>query len=233
MSDTENKLLERIAALEGKLSAPPAGQSFDKRKATLNPIGYFKELGMDITHLSRHFVANALGKDCPPELSAMVQMGPQIAATSHLEELVTSLSRKVDQLATRQSVDSLKTKPVDHAKYPTLAAAVKADPSILDRELASIGDTVSPEEALKKVEEKLSTYAKAFNFKPPSSQDTNKTETIQNPDGSAIKSDITPATVPSGEVPPLLPNSSGGVFTADEHERLKNAVLRKNNLLTS
>lgn len=233
MSDTESKLLARIAALETQLapSKKNDGPSFDKRKATLDPISYFKEMGLDVQHLSRHFVANALGKDCPPELSAMVQMGPQIAATSHLEELVTSLSRKVEELSNVHRAASIETKTVDQAKYPTLAAAMKNDPALLKRELSTIGDIADHEKAFEKIEEKLKPYASAFGFKPSSDPAKSTSETIQNPDGSTIKSDNKPASALNGEVPPLLTSGSGnGAMTADEHDRLKSAILKKYNL---
>ena len=243
MSEDTSKLLERIAALESQLA--PARKSegqpaFDKREAAINPIAYLKKMGMSVTelqHMSRHFVADALGKDCPPELSAMVQMGPQIAATSRMEELVNSLSRKVDELSNVHKVASVKTQTVDPVKYPTLAAAVKGDSSILERELAKLGDIADPAAAFKKIEEALAPYAKAFGFKTPATtvdSSTNNTTSIQNPDGSTITQEIKPASAFSGEVPSLLGSgSNNGAMTADEHERLKSAILKKHNLLDS
>lgn len=231
MSDTESKLLERIAALETQLAPTRKNADkpvFDLRAATLNPIHYLQSLGLDIQHTSRHFVANALGKDCPPDLAAMVQMGPQIAATSHLEALVTSLSRKVDDLVSGVQKDkmvaSAKTTTVDPVKYPTLASAHKTDSSLLERELASLGDIADKDSALKMIEDKLSQYAKAFNFKPAAAS-TNATETIQNPDGTT-KSEFKPANSFSSEVPPLLPNASGAM-NPEKDEQLKQAILNK------
>lgn len=235
MSDDTAKLLERIAALEARhstASKPAEGTGFDKKRMTLDPINYLREQGIDIEHIGRHFVANALGKDCPPQLSAMVQMGPQIAAQSQLSEQLAALSRKVDELTSKTSAASLKNQTVDPAKYPTLAAAVKADSSILERELAKIGDVADPAKAFEKIESNLAPYAKAFGFKPTtgSAQDSHSTTSIHNPDGSPVSSEIRPASALSGEVPSLLGHASTGAVTADEHERLKSAVLKKYNL---
>lgn len=236
MSDETTKLLERLAALEAKLSAnkaePASGVMFDKRRATLDPIGYFKELGLDNKHIARHYVADTLGKDCPPELATMVQIGPQIAATSHLEEQLASLSRKVEEVIKGTKTASLKTTTVDSAKYPTLAAAIKADSTILDRELAKIGDVADTSVAFAKIEENLAPYAKAFGFKTPTTpSDSHAHTSLQTPDGGPVKPEIKPASALAGEVPSLLATPSSGALTADEHDRLKSAVLKKHNLV--
>lgn len=238
MSDTESKLLERIASLESELAASRKDKDkpvFDRKRATLDPIAYFKEQGLDVQHLSRHFVASALGKDCPPELAAMVQMGPQIAATSHLEELVNNLSRNVEKILEkdkqRELVASVKNTTVDQVKYPTLASAVKTDPSILERELSAIGSTADSTEALAKIEQKLLPYAKAFGWKPPE----NSENTSGKSDTTTVdtKSAINPATngTTGSEVPPLV-QLAPGAFTDEDHQKLKAAVLKRYNAIT-
>lgn len=232
MSDTENKLLERIASLESRLSGKDKETSgLDKRKATLDPVKYFQEQGLDIAHLSRHFVAHALGKECPPQLAAMVQMGPQIAATSHLEELVTSLSQKVDSMLekekSREVVASVKSTTVDSAKYPTLAAAMKSDPKFLEMELASLGELADTASALEKIEKKISPYAKAFGFK-------SSTDTSQNKSESGTITETTPEFKSANnglsgtEVPPLV-NLAPGAWSEDDHIKVKEAILKKYN----
>lgn len=242
MSDTENKLLERLAALENELSGKRRDDgkpTFDKRRATLDPINYFREQGLDVEHLSRHFVANAMGKDCPPQLAAMVQMGPQIAATSNLEALVQSLAETVkgivDKTNHSELVASVKNTTVDPSKYPTLAAAVKTDPTLLDNEIKSLGKIADSSKAFEQIEAKLAPYAKAFGFVAPKQQPTPGSE---NKTGESSTSTIT-ETKPefrsanqglSGtEVPPLIPDATG-VMTDDMQEKLKNAVLKKYNL---
>jgi len=235
MSDTENKLLERVAALESELSSKRKSDTsgFDARRAALDPINYFKEKGLDIEHLSRHFVANAMGKDCPPQLAAMVQMGPQIAATSHLEQLVTSLAETVKGIVEKDNhrdlVASVKKENVDASKYPTLAAAIKADPNILDSEIRSLGKIADPSKTFELIEQKMAPYAKVFGFKPtpPSSENKDKgdsqTSTITETKPEFKSANQGTAGV---EVPPLIPDSSG-IMTEELHEKIKNAVLKK------
>lgn len=228
----ETKLLERIASLESKLSEGnkiAEKNGFDVRRATIDPLNYFKEKGVDVEHLTRVFVANAMGKDCPPHLATMAQMGPQIAATSHLEQLVTSLATKVDSLVkareTEGLVASVKNTKVDPSKYPTLAAAIKTDPTILDKELKSLGDIADPAKAFESIETKLAPYAKAFGFTAPTpeSKNTGDVGTM-----SETKPEFKSANQGTAgiEVPPLLPDSQG-VMDDDAKEKLKQAVLKK------
>lgn len=237
MSDTENKLLERLAALENELSGKRQNDGkpvFDKRRATLDPINYFREQGLDVEHLSRHFVANAMGKDCPPQLAAMVQMGPQIAATSNLEALVQSLAETVkgivDKTNHSELVASVKNSTVDPSKYPTLAAAIKTDPTLLDNEIKSLGKIADSSKAFEQIEAKLVPYAKAFGFKPqpttPSENKSSTTGTITetSPDFKSANQGLAGTEVPS------LISEATGVMTDDMSEKLKNAVLKKYNL---
>lgn len=236
MSDTEKALLDRIASLESKLAPQRKDDGkpvFDKRKAELDPINYFKSMGLDVTHMARHFVANALGKDCPPELSTMVQMGPQIIAQSNLEELVTSLSRKVDELTesskSKEVALSMKSTPVDSSKYPTLAAAIKANPDLLDQEMKTLGKIADPDEAYRKLEDKLSPYARAFGFKPPSPNSSKSGETSNTTDITETRPDFRPANngTTGSEVPPLIgPGSGNSSYEGVDHD-LKAAVLKK------
>lgn len=236
MSDTENKLLERVAALESELSIKRKNDGLDVRRATLDPLNYFKEKGLDVDHMTRVFVANAMGKSAPPELTAMVQQGPQILATSNLEKMVQSLAETVkaivDKDKANELVASVKNTTVDPSKYPTLAAAIKTNPSILDSELKSLGTIADSTKALELIENKLSPYAKAFGWKPPVS------ESKKDESSTEIKSDTTTITdtqpqfrsanqgTSGSEVPPLL-TGDNGVMTEDMHEKLKNAVLKK------
>jgi hypothetical protein len=237
MSDTENKLLERLAALENELSGKRKDDGkpvFDKRRATLDPINYFREQGLDVDHLSRHFVANAMGKDCPPQLAAMVQMGPQIAATSNLESLVQSLAETVKGLVDKSKeteiAASVKNTPVDPSKYPTLAAAIKTDPSLLDNEIKSMGKIADSTKVYEQIEAKLAPYAKAFGFKPTPVSENKSGESITSTIGDT-KPEFRSANqgLSGAEVPPLIPDSTG-VLTEDMNEKLKSAVLKKYNL---
>jgi hypothetical protein len=236
MSDDTKALLDRIASLETQLSPQRKDDGkpvFDLRKAQLDPINYFKKMGMDVTQLTRHFVANALGKDCPPELSAMVQMGPQIVAQSNLEELTASLSRKVEQLTekleARETAQSLKNTPVDPSKYPTLSAAVKANPELLEQEMKSLGKIADPDEAYKKLEDKLSPYAKAFGFKPPSPDSSKSGETSNTTTVTETRPDFRPANngTTGSEVPSLFSGSSSSSPYEGVDNELKAAVLKK------
>lgn len=242
MSDIENKLLERVAALEAELSGKrkaPDGPVFDKRKATLDPLNYFKEQGIDTDHLTRVFVANAMGKDCPPQLAAMVQQGPQIVATSNLEAMVKSLAETVQTIVEKDKekelVASVKNTTVDPSKYPTLAAAIKTDPGILDQEIKSLGKIADTSKALDMIESKLAPYAKAFGFKPPSPASENGSQSPQGKSETATIGDTKPEFksanqgLSGAEVPPLIPDATG-VLTEDMNEKLKNAVLKKYNL---
>lgn len=236
MSDTENKLLERVAALESELSIKRKNDGLDKRRATLDPLNYFKEQGLDVDHMTRVFVANAMGKSAPPELTAMVQQGPQILATSNLESMVKSLAETVkaivDKDKEKELVASVKNTTVDPSKYPTLAAAIKTDPSILDSELKSLGTIADSSKALEQIENRLTPYAKAFGWKPPTSESKDGTKPAEVKTETTTITDTAPQFrsanqgASGSEVPPLLLGDSG-VMTDDMHEKLKAAVLKK------
>lgn len=242
MSDIETKLLERVAALESELSGKRKDDgkpAFDQRRATLDPLSYFKELGMDVEHMTRHFVASAMGKDCPPQLAAMVQTGPQLLATSNLEKLVNSLAESVSRIVEkdkeREMVASVKNTTVDPSKYPTLAAAIKTDSSLLDNEIRSLGKVADPSKAYEIIEAKLAPYAKAFGFvaskQPPTAPSENKEQSKLGTITTDTSSDFKSANqgLAGTEVPPLIPDATG-VMTEDMNEKLKNAVLKKYNL---
>jgi hypothetical protein len=111
---------------------------------------------------------------------------------------------------------------------------MKGNPSLLESEMKSLGDVADSSEALAKIEEKLSPYAKAFGYKPPAtgSASPNSSETASIT--TTIDSDspgFRPANeLSGGEVPPLV-QLAPGAWTDDDHRKLRDAVVKKHSAL--
>jgi uncharacterized phage infection (PIP) family protein YhgE len=221
--DQTAKLLSRIAAMESELATlravkPRTDPPFDPEKFRqafyADPVGMVTKMGVPVDHVTRVLVANALGDQAPPELKVLAAMGPQMsavqAASAQVEELsrrLSSYEQKEQSAARAQSVKALIS---DKTKYPHLAKAFAADPSILD----DLGGE-NAEEAAAKMEKRFSLVAP-----PPAS--------VENADASGQSTQSKPATVGalSGEVPPL-PQPKSGVLTQDEDRKLRDEIVRK------
>lgn len=217
------KLMQRLATLEkevqGHRARTPDQPTFDRDAFIRDPFSFMQKNGIPTDHVTRVMVATTLGDKAPPELQALAQMGPQYSATQALQAQVEALSRQLQTLTASQTVqgkrESFKALSSEASKYPSLSKVLKADPGFLDRELESFGG--SAEEFVKEQEAK---YAKLF---PP------PTASVANADTTTDQSkQVQPAVAAllNGEVPPI-PDKPVGLFTATDHEKLRDEVVRK------
>jgi len=230
------KLLARLAAMESELAtlrAAPKKQNngnavndFDPaafaRQLMADPVGTFQRMGVSTDHVTRVLVANAMGDQAPPELKVLAAMGPQVSAQHALDSKVEALSRQLSTLVDSQTKgvarESFKALASDKSKYPHLAKAYAADPSLFDEDLAG-GDAA---EIAQKLEARLAKTAAAFGVKtetPPASEANAEAQTTQSTQSR-------PA-LETGSTPPPLPQTKPGVFTQEEDQRLKAEILRK------
>jgi hypothetical protein len=224
MSDV---LLTRIAALEAQLDSirksAPAAPQFDpeafRRAFVANPVGVLQQMGAPIDHITKVLVANAMGDNAPPELKVLASQGPQLMAHQALEAQVEALSRQLSTMnATSQKAglrEGLKTISADKSKYPNLAKAVAADPSLVDEELTGHGGTA--EELAAKLEARLSKVAAIY--APPVASVNAANDTVQSTQDK-------PAGAPDDGVPPI-PKKPSGVFGPDEAKALRDEIVRK------
>lgn len=193
---------------------------------TQDPVGVLTRLGVPVDFVTKVFVANALGDQAPPELKALAAMGPQVSHAAALDSKVESLSRQISTMTEAEkkkaAVQSFKELAKDKTKYPSLAKALETEPSYIDDELAFMEG--SAEEYAAKLEGRLSKAAKVFAPPPPASEanaDTSGTPETQADQSTKVK----PATT-SGSVP-ALKQSTPGVFTEEEHAKLRDEIVRK------
>jgi hypothetical protein len=228
MSDVSEAALQRIAALEAEVSGyrrqakpePQFNMEAFRQDFIADPVGTMQRLGAPVDHVTRVLVANAMGEQAPPELKMLAAQGPQVNAARALEARVEALSRQLSDVtaasskkATRESFQAI---TADKSKYPHLAKAVSADPSLVEDELGSHGGTA--EELAAKLEARLSKVAAIY--APPAASSNAETQ-----DQST---QVAPATTGglSGGVPPLTQKPSG-VFTPEDHARLRDECVRK------
>ncbi len=224
MSDA---LLAKLAQLEATVSEltrarkaereEPSGYSPEQIRQAFasDPVGFARSMNVPIEHVTRVLVANAMGDAAPPELKVLASMGPQVNATYALDSKVEALSRQLSALNESQSKkskrESFQALTADKSKYPNLSKAVSADPSLVE-EMEAHGGTA--EEYATKMEKRLSVFAP-----PPAS------EVAADEPGHSTKAE--PAGTPnSGGVPPI-PNRAVGAFTQEDHNRLRDEIVRK------
>lgn len=228
MSDTNEKLLARMAAMETELAAfrkaaKPTAPAFDKAAFIRDPQGFMAQHGIPQDHVTRVLVASAMGEQAPPELKVLAAMGPQMSATHALDAKLEALSRQFSELTAAQSTqgkrESWKALISDKTKHPHLAKAVSADPSLFDDELSAHGGTA--EELAASIEAKLAKYA-AVIAPPPASEANADKSTVQSPQDKPAPL----ASTTSGGVPPI-PQTPNGVLDPAAQAALKDEIIRK------
>lgn len=233
MSDELQKKLDmalaRIAALESEKSTANAARApqtpaLDPRQMAIDPIGTMTRAGVPVDHITRVLVAHAMGDQAPPELRVLAQMGPQVSATQALSSDIGQLRQRLDayetrdkQQAVRQSFSAL---AVDKTKYPTLAAAYARDPKLFDSDMeAHRGDAAALADSL---EARLKALASAVT-PTASTADAAKQDQSKSPAGEQVKQaqgvDNTP--------PPLPTGNKSGSFTQEDHQALKERIIKK------
>jgi len=223
MSDIEKQFqtaLARIAQLEQQLSKKPepAPQSFDARAFSADPVGVAQKLGLDVEHLTKHFFVHAMGDVAPPPLKDYVRMGQQLSNTKDtIETQLEALARRLDELAGGSKRESFHKLAADKAKYPNLAVAFAADPSLFD---VGQGD---PAEMAQKEEDRLSKLAVALGAKPQAAS-AGTADTSSAKDQQAKPAPLAGAV--QGDPPPIQQHKPGAV-TPDVYEQLKNEVVRQ------
>lgn len=223
------KLMERLASMEKELATfrarKPEEKSFDpqafRSAFVADPLGSMTKMGVPVDYITKVLVAHAMGDQAPAELRMLAQQGPMVSAQNALESRLEQLSRQVSTIVetgSKKSVqESFKALSADKTKYPHLAKAVQADASLFDGELSGHGGTA--EEFATQAEARLSKIAAIY--VPPTASEAN----ADKPDQSMQVKPATSASLPGG-VPPL-PVDKAGVFTNEDHAKLREEVVRK------
>jgi hypothetical protein len=221
-------LIQKLAQLEAEVSAmrkaareTPAPQfNLDafRQAFVSDPVGTMTKMGAPVDHITRVLVANAMGDQAPPELKVLASMGPQVNAQHALNSQVEALSRQISTLTEASTKDarrkSFQTLTSDKSKYPNLSKAASADPTLLE-EFESYGGTA--EDFATRMENRLKLVAPPA---PPASE----ANADDKPDQST---QVTPAGTPNdGGVPPI-PKKTAGVFTQEDHAKLRDEIVRK------
>ncbi len=230
MSDTA-ALIQKLAQLEAEVSSMRRSAKQESQGFTLDqirdayasdPVGFAKQIGVPVDHVTRVFVANAMGDQAPPELKVLASMGPQVNAARALDSKVEALSRQISTMTESQAKQSKRKSfealTADKSKYPNLSKAASADPTLAE-EFESYGGT--PEEFATRMENRLKLVAPPA----PTASDAN----ADDPDPST---QVTPAGTPNdGGVPPI-PKKAEGVFTQEDHQKLRDEIVRKHSSQT-
>lgn len=226
----DEKLMERIALMERELStlrARPAEQKFDANAfisaMMVDPHGTLAKMGArkdHLDHLTKVFVANAMGNEAPPQLQMLAAMGPQVNATHALDSKLEALSRQFSELTESQKRngvrESFKALTADKVKYPHLSKAYAANPALFDEALNGTG---TAEEIAKTMEERHAAIAKIYAPTPAASENAD-TATTQSTQSQPAAGGIDPT-------PPPIPKASTGVWSEAEHVRLRDELVRK------
>ncbi len=239
MSETDiSKLLSRIATLEARAEAtaraPAAPQTngIDPaeflRAYAADPIGTLQAIGaspqiLDYSAKSHVVYAmEAAGQTPPHQLKALVSMGPQISATNALASEVQSLRQRIELQDTEKTKavrsQAYKALISDKSKYPSLAKAMSADPTLFDGDLDGFGGTA--EEFAVAQEARLAKLAPALGAPAASAANAEATKTTES-------KQVEPALASGMNTAPPLPEKSVGVFTADDHASLRDEIVRK------
>jgi hypothetical protein len=225
---------KELATLRQKpaaVSAPPA-PAFDARQFLsaylADPYGTIARMGAtpdQLRHVTQVHFAHALGDQAPPELKMLAQLGPQVAATSHLASQIQSLGQRLESFETgvtkKSTRESFSAVAVDKAKYPHLAAAYAADPSLFDSELE--GHKGNAAELAESLETRHKKLAGIYGPKTPPASDEN----AESNDGQSKQAELATQAVGMDPTPPPLPKSTPGVWSDDEHARVRDEIVRK------
>lgn len=234
MSDDLKKALDtamsRLASLEAEVSGyrsrarEPEKASFDpvafRNAFVSDPVGTMTKMGAPVDHITRVLVANAMGDGAPPELKVLAAMGPQVSATHALDSKVETLSRQLSALVESQTKkgarESFQALATDKSKYPHLAKAYAVDSSLFDEDVSRGGNA---EEIATALETRLKKVASVY--APPASEAN--ADSQQDP-STQVKPAL--ASTMSGDPPPP-PKDKVGLFTQDDHARLRDEIIRK------
>lgn len=231
MNDTDaviQKLLSRIAALEGR-PAQPAG--LDPRALTADPVGTLTRAGVPVEHVLQVLLANHLGDQAPPQLRALAAQGPLVSQTQSLSADVQAVRQRLDQLDAREKQAVLRQSfsglTADKQKYPLLAAAFAKNPGVFDTDLASHqGDAAALADS---IEARLKAIVSVVAPSPTASSENAGTAQVQSTQDKQAQSQAAVGTTGIDNTPPPMPQSTQkqGVFTPTDHEALKAKVLAK------
>jgi len=194
-----------------------------RNQFTQDPVGSLTKMGMSVDYVTKVLVANAMGDSAPAELRGLVQMGPVLSAQGALESRLEQLSRQVSSIVetgTKNSIrEGFRALTGDKTKYPNLAKAAAADSALFDTELEAHRGTA--EEFATQVEARLAKLAASLGVPPPASEGN-----ADQPDQSTqVKPAATTAAL-SGSPPPL-PVQKDGVFSKEDHTKLRDEIVRK------
>lgn len=231
--DLQRKLevaLSRIAALEVRQPAAPSTPTpqFDPqafaRALAADPVGMMTRMGIPVDHVSRVLVAHQLGDAAPPELRMAAMMGPQMSATQALATEVQTVRQRLEQYESRDQKQAVRSSfsalAADKTKYPLLATALAKSPQLFDSELDSHqGDAAALAE---RIEGRLKALAPALGV--PQTASTENAETANAGQSTQTKQAQSGAVDPT---PPPIQQGKPGVFTQEDHEALKERIIRK------
>lgn len=206
--------LAKIAQLEAAREPKRSTPKFDQRAFELDPLGQMQSLGIDVNHVTKHVVRNALGDAAPQHLKDYVDAGKQYSAvTSGIESKLEHLSRRLEDVIGGRTRESFKTLAADKTKYPNLAVAYAADPE-------SFGDVQGdPAEQAAALEAKYAKFAAAFKPQPESQSSATSAQADQaKPAANAGALQGTP---------PPVQTKSPGIITDDLYEQLKQETVRQ------
>ncbi len=236
MSDDTAKLLTRLATMEAELaslrnrkpeaSAPAFDPAAFRAAFVADPVGTMTRMGAPVDHVTRVLVAHAMGDTAPPELKVLAAMGPQVNAAQALDAKVEALSRQLSDLNASSSKsgvrESFKAITADKTKYPHLAKALTADPGFFDEDLGTHGG--SAEDFASKMEARLSKVGTVFGvtIAPPAASSEHADPNVQSQKDkpAALEGALNGS-------PPPLPEPKAGVFTAEDHAKLRDETVRK------
>jgi hypothetical protein len=221
--------IARIAQLEAEVSRSRAAKAEAKplpaqldpqavaRAIVADPHGTLTRMGVPTEHVAKVLMGNLMGDQAPPEWKVLAQMGPQMSATNALNSTVEQLRQRLDEAEARVARQSFQALAGDKQKYPHLAKAFAADPSLFEGDVAAVRG--SAEEAAAALEARLSKMAAVIAPPPASSEDA----------ATAAQSTQSKAQTTGGldPTPPPIPSDKPGAWSEEEHRRIRDEVVRK------
>ncbi len=217
------RLEAEVAPLRAKAREPQAPRGIDPREYITDPIGALLRAGLSpehIQHSTRVHVAHAMGDQAPMELKMLASQGPMVSATSNLQSDVQALRQRLESYENegkaKAARESFKALSKDTTKYPHLAKALTANPTLLDEQLARHGG--SAEEFAAAQEALAALYAPP----PVSSGNTDDTSSPNSQQGKQAQGGGLDPTAPP------IAQGKAGVFTPEDHAKLRDEIVRKN-----
>lgn len=229
MSDIDPKFLARLAAMEQELStlrARPQAAAFDQaafaRQMAADPLAAFAKYGVPVEHVTKVLVAHALGDQAPAEMRFAATQGKQVSTQMEMQAEMQAMRATLASIeadkANTSTRASLNTLTADKTKYPTLAAAYAADPTLFDSDVAGHkGDATALAEALEK---RLAKTAAALGVKPTQAASSDTA------DNSGQSTQTKTQTGGIDTTPPPIVKAQPGTWTEAEHTRLRDEIVR-------